>query len=39
MCPSWFQDGVWFELTKYGDVVPIEYLDMDGLIALAESLK
>lgn len=35
----WVRDGVWFELTKYGDVVPIEYLDMDGLIALAESLK
>lgn len=35
----WFRDGVWFELTKYGDVVPIEYLDMDGLIALAESLQ
>jgi hypothetical protein len=35
----WFQDGVWFELTKYGDVYPIEYLNMDGLIALAESLK
>ncbi len=35
----WFKDGVWFELTKYGDVVPIEYLDMNGLIELAESLK
>lgn len=35
----WVKDGVWFELTKYGDVVPIEYLDMNGLIALAESLK
>jgi hypothetical protein len=35
----WVRDGIWFELTKYGDVFPIEYLDMDGLIALAESLK
>lgn len=35
----WVRDGVWFELTKYGDVVPIEYLDMHGLIELAESLK
>jgi len=35
----WVRDSIWFELTKYGDVVPIEYLDMDGLIALAESLK
>jgi hypothetical protein len=35
----WVKDGVWFELTKYGDVVPIEYLDMDGLIELAESLR
>jgi hypothetical protein len=35
----WFKDGIWFELTKYGDVAPIEYLDMDGLIALAESLQ
>lgn len=35
----WFKDGIWFELTKYGDVQPIEYLDMDGLIELAESLR
>lgn len=35
----WFKDGVWFELTKYGDVHSIEYLDMHGLIELAESLK
>lgn len=35
----WVRDRIWFELTKYGDVHPIEYLDMDGLIALAESLK
>jgi hypothetical protein len=35
----WMKEGIWFELTKYGDVASIEYLDMDGLIALAESLK
>lgn len=35
----WMKDGIWFELTKYGDVSSIEYLDMEGLIALAESLK
>lgn len=35
----WVRDGVWFELTKYGDVHSIEYLNMHGLIALAESLK
>jgi hypothetical protein len=31
-------DGIWFQLTKYGDVVAIEYLDQKGLVALAESL-
>jgi hypothetical protein len=35
----WVKDGFWCELTKYGDVASIEYLDMTGLIALAESLK
>lgn len=35
----WVKDGIWFELTKYGDVVPIEYLDMQGLIELAENLQ
>jgi hypothetical protein len=35
----WVKNGIWFELTKYGDVSPVEYLDMGGLIALAESLK
>jgi hypothetical protein len=34
-----WQDGDWmFELRKEGDVVPIEYLDRDNLIALASSL-
>ena len=35
----WVKDGIWFELTKFGDVEPIEYLDRDGLIELAESLQ
>ena len=35
----WVKDGIWFELTKFGDVEPIEYLDRDAMIALAESLK
>jgi hypothetical protein len=35
----WVKDSIWFELTKYGDVASIEYLDMEGLIKLAESLK
>lgn len=34
----WMKDGIWFNLTKFGDVQPIEYLDKDGLIALAESI-
>ena len=35
----WVKDGIWFEMTKFGDVEPIEYLDKDGLIELAESLQ
>lgn len=35
----WVKDGIWFEMTKFGDVEPIEYLDMKGMIALAESLR
>ncbi len=35
----WFKDGVWFELTRYGDIHSIEYLDVEGLIELAEGLK
>jgi len=35
----WTKDAVFYELTKFGDVQSIEYLDMNGLIALAESLK
>ena len=35
----WVKDGIWFEMTKFGDVAPIEYLDQAGLIELAESLR
>lgn len=35
----WVRDGIWFEMTKYGDVVPIEYLDQSGMIEMAESLQ
>jgi hypothetical protein len=34
----WVQDGVWFEMTKYGNAEAIAYLDQAGLIELAESL-
>jgi hypothetical protein len=34
----WVKDGVWFEMTKFGDVKAIETLDQAGLIELAESL-
>jgi hypothetical protein len=34
----WVKDGVWFEMSKFGDVKAIEYLDQAGLIELAESL-
>jgi len=34
----WVKDDVWFEMTKFGDVQAIEYLDQAGLIKLAESL-
>jgi len=34
----WLKDGIWFEMTKYGNVESIEYLDQVGMIALAESL-
>ena len=35
----WFKDGIWFEMTKFGDVQSIEYLDQGGMIELAESLQ
>lgn len=34
----WMQDGVWVEMTKFGDVEVIEYLDQNGMIELAERL-
>ena len=34
----WVKDGIWFEMAKFGDVERIEYLDQEGLIALAESM-
>lgn len=34
----WVKDGISYELTKYGDVEAIAYLDQAGMIALAESL-
>jgi len=34
----WQQDGIWFEIAKFGDVYVIEYLDQAALIELAESL-
>lgn len=35
----WIWDGIWYEMTKFGNMVSIEYLDQVGMIALAESLK
>ena len=35
----WIEDGIWFEMAKFGNVESITYLDQNGLIALAESLK
>lgn len=35
----WVDNGIWFEMTKFGDVVPIEYLDQARMIELAESLQ
>jgi len=34
----WEKDGVYYEITKFGDVQAIEYLDQAGLVALAEDL-
>lgn len=34
----WVNNGVWFEITKYGDTHTIEYLDSTELLKLAESL-
>ena len=34
----WVADNIWFEMTKFGNVEAIEYLDQASLIKLAESL-
>jgi hypothetical protein len=34
----WIEDGIWFEMAKFGNVESISWLDKAGLIALAESL-
>ena len=34
----WIQDGIWFEMAKFGGVERIEYLDQVALIGLAASL-
>jgi len=34
----WIEDGIWFEMAKFGNVESISYLDQAGLIALAESM-
>ena len=34
----WLNDGVWLEMSKYGGVDAIEYLDQAGMVALAESM-
>lgn len=34
----WVDQGVWFEMTRHGDGPPAEYLDMESLVKLAESL-
>lgn len=34
----WQKDGVFYEITKFGDIAAIEYLDQAGLVALAEAL-
>jgi hypothetical protein len=35
----WVKDGIWFEMTKFGNVEVIEYLDKEAMIALAESMR
>jgi len=34
----WVRDGIWLEMTKFGNVEAIAYLDKAGMISLAESL-
>lgn len=35
----WFNNGIWFEMAKFGNVERIEYLDQSGMIELAENLQ
>ncbi len=35
----WIEEGIWFEMAKFGGVESIAYLDQAGLIALAESMR
>lgn len=35
----WIEDGIWFEMAKFGNVESIQYLDQDGLVKLAGSMK
>jgi hypothetical protein len=34
----WIENGIWFEMAKFGGVESIVYLDQDAMIALAESM-
>jgi hypothetical protein len=34
----WIQDGIWFEMARFGGVERIAYLDQDALLELAASL-
>ena len=34
----WVKDGIWFEMTKFGDVQAIEYLGQPEMIELAKSM-
>jgi hypothetical protein len=34
----WVMNGIWIEMTKFGNVEAIEYLDMAGMIELAENM-
>jgi hypothetical protein len=34
----WIEDGIWFEMARFGGVESIAYLDQAALIALAESM-
>jgi hypothetical protein len=34
----WVFDGIWFEMTKFGNVEAIQYLDRDALLELAEHM-